>query len=371
MRENRVAPRNNTCVDRSRAVAFCGDVHLANHPEYGGQREPSGLNERGRLTVETLRAAADRTQGAPLVVCGDLFHHRRPEPSIIAAAQACLRGDDVVLPGNHDLMDASADGGNTACATLDQTSAVINSPTFWRFDNARPPMAIVPFDARKPMAEVIEDACAFLKVKEERGTFGLATHVGILDDGSPPWLREAPDAIHHERLFDIMQRHDIKAAFVGNYHRHGIWARGGMTIVQVGALNPTGYGDEGSEGYGGLAFWDGKTVEWESVPGPRFVRLKGGPVPTFPEGCRVFVKADRGVEAYEDLLVKHEDDKQVHVELTDPAPGVLEEIDAHAPDRVVDSAEEALKEYAAKAALPEGVGRAELLDEVQKYWRQA
>ena len=353
-------------------LAAVADVHLGNFRDFGGKTEADGLNARGRLTVLTLGKARDRAAelGCRLVVCGDLFHHKRPEPAIIAHAQMALnRARVAIIPGNHDTIDATAMGGNTACATVGQ-QAVVYDNADWTQPQEDTAIYYVPFDARMPMAQFLEE-----RLHKQGAPFkqqALVTHVGVVDDNSPPWLRDAGDAIHKDRLFDLMEREDIVVAFVGNYHQHREWGRNGRKIVQIGALNPTGFGDAGLEGYGGLAVWYGGTnVVWESVPGPRFVRHKNvsSMPPKKPDGCTVFVRADRGTMHFVDV----ESNAAYYdgYEEVDPEPSFVEAQDLAKPDRLVEGAEAALEEYVSKMPLPEGLGRAEVLDMVKSLWRRA
>ena len=356
---------------RTLPVAFIADLHQGIFRDFGGQLGEDGLNDRARVCLATLGRARDKALelGARQVfACGDIFHNRRPEPALIAAVQRELHGGGVafeIIPGNHDLVGAHAEGGNTACEPLNSEYArVINKP-FGYTGYEHPIVFCVPFDARKPMAQVIEEACA----AGDPGPVGftLMTHVGVVDGDSPPWLRDAGDAIHFERLFDIMDRYDMPAAFVGNYHKHQEWRRNGRVICQVGALCPTGFGDEGPAGYGGLAVWDGKDVKWHEVPGPRFVKVpNAGPLPVVAKDMSVYVRVETG-KAHWDLKGAG----YAGFEEVEPAPGVLEAIDSAKPDRLLEGAEDALEEYVGKVPLAEGVNRNELRDMVLGYWRKS
>lgn len=362
-----------------RPVAFVADVHLASFREHGGQPDENGLNRRGRITIDTLERAivqAVKLGCVTLIVGGDLFHHRRPEPAIITACQRLLaRYEDqihiTIIPGNHDMLEQTALNGHTACQVVAFQAKVVRG---WEDmivgsvvaggkegDQIGAAVRCVPFESSKPMAEWLENVVsnfkAFGKVR------ALATHVGVVDDASPPWLRDARDAIGAERLFDLMDREDVQACLVGNYHQAQRWERNGRVIQQVGVLNPTGWGDPGLVHVGGLAVWDGVDVRWEQVAGPRFVQVRAPfPVPIPPDDCSVFVRAEPDVQV--------------------TRPEMYAAVERVEPDQTVVSAQEAAVAappgQGAEATLAEWVGqnvpevdRASVLEQVRALWKEA
>jgi calcineurin-like phosphoesterase family protein len=359
-------------------VAFVADVHLGNFRQFGGETAADGLNVRGRLTLETLARAlalAKKRNCSTFVVGGDLFEHRRPEPAIIAGAAHELVGywhedpfqrplDVWVIPGNHDTIDGSAIGGNTACATVQEVCTVrhgwVDLPLLAGSEGVN--LRLIPFNGgKKPMAQFVDEVMTNFKAVGQLRA--VATHVGVVDDDTPPWLREAQDAMHKDKLFDAMDREDVAVAFVGNYHQHREWERNGRRIVQVGVLNPRGFGDAGLDDVGGIALWDGDKVTWEQVPGPRFVKIaKEQPYPESPAGCSVFAR-------FEDIGVPPPDRGYAGFEVVPPEP------EARAgealPVKLVESAEEALQDWVARAPLPESVGKAEVADLLKDLWRKA
>ena len=365
-------------------VAFVADCHLGNFRQWGGETAPDGLNVRGRLTLETLGRALKiaHKSSQRLVIGGDLFDQRRPEPAIIAGCASVLHDytaaevplDVEVIPGNHDTIDGSAVGGNTACATVQEVCNVHHGWTdvpVTNGHNVEVFIRLIPFNGgKKPMAQFVDEVMTNFKAKGELRA--IATHVGVVDDDTPPWLRDAQDAMHKDKLFDAMDREDVAVAFVGNYHQHREWERGGRKIVQVGVLNPRGFGDAGLDDVGGIAFWDGDKVTWEQVAGPRFLKINvGSETPKAPPNCSVFVR-------YEDIGLASSvvekataDLGYAGYELVPQEAGVLERIDADKPSKLVESAEEALVEWVAKAPLPEGTGKTEVTDMLKDLWRRA
>lgn len=329
---------------RYQSIAFVADVHLGNFAAYGGPVDPDGLNVRGRLTVQTFERALVRARElgcSHTIVGGDLFEHRRPEPAIVAWAQRVLAGRDaVVIPGNHDNIDGTSMGGNTACETVHGQAKVLRG---WEDFEPSPGMVLrcVPFEGSRPMADHVDDVCRNLRVKGK--VRAIATHVGAVDESSPPWLRDAPDSMHVDRLFEVMEREDVTLALVGNHHKHREWERGGRAIVQVGVLNPRGHGDEGLDDVGGLVTWDGVDVAWHQVPGPRFLTLASGETFEGQDGCTVFTRQREAKEALDQVQ------------------------EAKAPPT---TAEQALEAYAAKLPVEDG-DRAALTGELQRIWRAA
>lgn len=365
-----------------RPIAFIADVHLGSFRDFGGAFGEDGLNERAHLTLRTLRRAVEAAQQAgcqTLYICGDMFHKNNPPGSLIGATQRALEliGMALIVPGNHDLVGVHAEAGNTAVESLRPVAGVYRRPAFSGIfhDDPRdgeafpiePATFNIPFDARRPMREVIKEACKQEELRNP-GTLRnhvLVTHVGVVDDGSPPWLRDGNDAMHVDDLMGTLAAYDMPLAVVGNYHRHQIWHKAGRYVCQVGALNPTGFGDEGLEGYGGLAIWDGKELRWQSIPGPRFVKVpNAGPIP-IPDENSIFVRIEKGP-------AKWSVDGFAGWEEVEPGPPVVA-ADAEVVEvpRLIEGAEDALREYVAKMSLPDGVSRATVLDEVMRYWRTA
>jgi len=243
-------------------VAFVADVHVGNHRLLGGPIE-AGLNARCRATVAVLEAAALRAGKigcSHLFILGDLFDTDRPSPQMLAAVQrAIARGPEcVLLVGNHDM--TSSTPGDHALAPLYHDGVIVDTTSY--VEGVR----LVPFnvgDAR----EWLPKACAGLR----DGI--LATHVGIIDGATPPWLVAAHDAVPLTQLEELAKAHGFTHVIAGNWHEHKRWSRGGVEVIQVGALVPTGWDNPGLDGYGSIVVVaDDGGVVVESLPGPRFCR---------------------------------------------------------------------------------------------------
>jgi hypothetical protein len=260
-------------------VAAVADPHVGNHRRHGGP-EVDGLNRRGRETVEVLRRARARAAelGAEVfAVAGDLFHDRRPEPAVVRAVMGVLDDVDVtartlLVPGNHDALDASCAGGNTAMAPLYQVAHVVHRPTWFGG------VLAVPFDSTTTMEEHLERVLGEQAGNPAPGILGpriLVTHVGLhYGNDAPPWQRAARDAMAAEDLLDLMAGAGIRVALVGNYHNHEAWQRDPRmpAAIQIGTLCPASHGDGGvvDRGLMALVYSDG-TIRHEEVPGPRFI----------------------------------------------------------------------------------------------------
>ena len=360
------------------------DAHCGNFSAWGGVTEADGLNTRGRLTVETLRRAKVTAckDGLELFIAGDLFQSRRPEPAIVAAVQRVLDREPgeynpaVIVPGNHDMLDASAEGGNTACEPLWNVANVIHYPCWVG------PVFTVPFDSRVPMAqhliEVLKKETKKLDSAASAGAVpvarSLVTHVGVWDDAEAKeskWLRRAKDGMNCNLLFDAMEAAGIRLAFVGNYHNHRVWTRGEMQIVQVGTLCPASFSDEGLVDRGLMVVSDGVTWRKVQISGPRFVVDSGSGVAqraaeyADDEPSTCFVRQVGGKEldndgatrlgGYEYVPAKVEPRRVPGDEPTAPAPR---------------SPEEALSAYVQEMPLPDGgTMRPEVAALVAKCWR--
>lgn len=330
-------------------VAFVADVHIGNHGVMGGPRA-AGINRRAAEGLAVLRAAYDTAAhlgSSAFVVAGDLFDVDDPEPQLLAEAADILSGPvpAVLVVGNHD--QHSSASGDHALGPLAAVPGirVVEHPTVVPVlprggavagpSRAAPGayLACIPY-LRAPAAEVIEKglraALNGMSGHPAPGQLAVVAHAGGMDAATPPWLRDAHDALPVTHLDAIMEgASDLvfpanaapMVAILGNWHDHKTWAfhddpagvprgyglgPGGTdaplpnVIVQCGALVPTGFDNPGAAPgmYGSLILWDvppapppGYAVPPPpalyrfEVPGPRFVTLTV-PRSAIPVGLR-------------------------------------------------------------------------------------
>jgi hypothetical protein len=345
-------------------LTFVADVHIANHRWMGGAVQ-AGLNDRCREHLAVLRRAVERSKELgcrALFVLGDLFDSSRPEPQVIAAAQEALRGVEAyVIAGNHDVVSSAA--GDHALGPLDghDLVKVVERPELLEFDGLS--VLCVPYqpgDAREYVSKA-------WKKHVGTGFTLLLTHAGILDDGTPPWLRNAANALPHDWNLEV------DAWLSGDWHRHKRW---GKNVAQVGTLVPHSFSDEGLDGYGKLAVFDTeKGLSFEEVPGPRFVKLAAGDdLPRAPRGCRLYVRATADADRLADVrahglqMVEQGaiagfeaglDEKEVQA-TTRSAVGAA---------RATESMGEALEAYVREMQLDLGIDRAAVLERCRGFLR--
>lgn len=260
------------------SIAFLADPHVGNFKAHGGAMV-NGLNERGRMSLDTFRGAIKKAielEVGALCIAGDLFQSRRPEPAVIAGVLTVLVEEArnlpvLIIPGNHDMLDTFAANRNTACQPLYREATIINTAQWVPIDGAM--VYAVPFQSGEPMSEYLKREVG-REHDIDDGQRILLTHVGVYDDASPPWCRSAKDAIHADVLFEAMAAGGFSLAFVGNYHNGRTWVDDDaeMKIVQCGTLCPHSHSDAGFfPTVGGLWVYGGMgDVTPYEVPGPRF-----------------------------------------------------------------------------------------------------
>ena len=286
------------------AVIF--DVHLWNHKRFGGPLI-RGINRRGVLTLQTLRAAikSANIERAQLIVAGDLVDEAGPiQPQFAAAIRTELlqanNGVFLVL-GNHDLNSVDDDSlrvyEHSTIRVVDEITRIGDCD-------------LVPFCADFTDPRV--DAPV------------VVAHFGVFDDQFPGFMKKSADAWHVARLFAFMRERGIRCAALGDWHSRYVWSLpdsvlstalpsgeqhrsvgrpkadqggwgrvcgptdlqqsdifsyrlscGDSLIMQGGSLNPTGFDNKGLHGYGTLAIVDtgDQSLSWRELPGPRFATV--------------------------------------------------------------------------------------------------
>lgn len=350
-------------------VAVVADVHIHNYKAFGDLTR-GGINQRGEMSIDAFVAAMDRAVElgcSKLFVAGDLFHVRRPEPALLSAVireigEVREKLQVVIIPGNHDMIEAGAEGGNTAVAPLHREALVIKSPIWVENDNLS--CLCVPFAAGKPVGMFLREAMAATVEKTPKTQYrALIAHAGVYDDTSPGWMKEAKDSIHVADLQRLLYEYKFTDAFVGHYHQHRIW-EDPPTVVQVGTLCPGGFSDQGAFPWvGGMAVYDGETIDMEQIKGPRFLELKAEQ--QVPEELRGWYPLFLRVVG--DKVTVPDNFPSDHVEKVEAPPADVEASDT--PD--VKDAPEALRSYIEKMPLPASVDRARVLEVVLAVWGES
>lgn len=383
--------QKETTEERGRwAIEFAciADLHLGNHQRFAGVYE-GGTNERYRSTLRVMQRVLDRLiekRVGKLCVLGDVFDTARPSvPEVNGLARLLRRYPGItmqMLVGNHDLYA----GDDHALVLLDLLENVLVSARgallAWDPD-ARSPRYHIPFihgdtqaGLRQLLPEVVARACGS-RSPIRPGV--LLMHAGIADDSTPSYLASAADSIRVDTLAALMREHGIAHCYAGNWHNHRHWKIGEQSIVQCGAICPTGFDNPGSA-YGKIVYHhsDG-SFSTETIPGPRFYTTA---YEDLSDTSLIEEFVAEGDELYLSLTAqpKYLSEARAHVrKLVDD--GVIKAGDVR-PDRAATSAvarsaaraavnaktiDEAVAAYVQKVALPDGADRAEVLALVRRY----
>lgn len=281
------------------SIFISADVHVGNHGGFGGTYK-RGINWRGQRVLDILRQAAERAEGQPHVICGDLFNSHEPSPQVLARTIEAMRvnfessppsGDELkdrlefmargrsrraptltcILKGNHD--SNSPAPGDNALAPLCYVDEieVLDEPCIFSFDPDPFEGLMMPFRPEEPSAwlpQAIDQAeVDYVGFNKTRVLF---THFGIAEESTPDYMRKG--AMEVQELRALCIRKNIRYVFSGDWHSRKVWEFPEVTIVQVGALVPTGFNNPGLTGYGSLWELSAAGLVLHELPGPRFVR---------------------------------------------------------------------------------------------------
>lgn len=278
-------------------AAFVADVHVGN-PSWCGGAPEAGVNRRGKLVLDSLRAAVAQARGMGarhFVVLGDLFNTSRATPQHVAAVMELLgpsaQGMAVhALLGNHD-QESDAPGDNALSplrhvgVRVHETDTVVAVTNDGRIVGE---LWMVPYRGG-PASEWLPPAVAALHAASLRASakrrppVTLCLHLGVSDARTPVYLRGAPDSIDVDELVRVCATAGVRTVVAGNWHERRAWNRSvqvgeqlvTVDVLQVGALSPTGFNNPGLEGYGTLAWVEEDGVLRHHVAGgPRFVVVR-------------------------------------------------------------------------------------------------
>lgn len=358
-------------------LAFVADVHLGNHRRFGGP-VVAGLNTRARMALDVLRASrvrAEELRADTYIVLGDLFDTSKPEPQLLAETQRVFDdtgpGMPVLLMGNHD--QNSTAPGDHALGPLAPLAHIVEKPSV--LSRGDTDIWCVPFQPGRAF-DWLPDALAGLSKQSGGGDQYrvLTLHLGLQDENTPPWLRNAHDSVPASLVGELCREYDIQAAFAGNWHNPAEWDFDGIKVVQPGTLCPTGWDNPGPD-YGRLYTYDTKRRELTHgvIPGPRFLKVRYGTAKAkFPASPMTFVQlvagADEAQQAAEALAVASGGGQCAGGEVVlDDAEASAAAKTAATVARSADTLAEALTGYVGEMPLPEGVDREEVLALCKQY----
>lgn len=270
-------------------VVAVADVHVGN-PRWRGGSMNQGVNVRGARVLAALHQGlvhAVMSEAAAFVVLGDLMDSSRSSPQLIAQTMRML---DTFAPlpihlllGNHEMETASVGDHSLAPFALLRHVTVHDRPAVLHFGTDE--LWLMPF-RNGPARQWLPDALQALAAdaEEQRGgkphmgspvRVALGLHLGIADGNTSPWLRDAHDSIDVNDLVARCALLGIDTVLAGNWHTAQDWTLDRVRVAQCGALCPTGFNNEGFDGYGYAVSWDGAEVERTLVSRePRFVTVR-------------------------------------------------------------------------------------------------
>ena len=354
---------------------FVGDAHVGNHVRLGGARV-AGINERCAQHVAALEEAAALASGmgAAVVLAGDLLDKATSSPQVVAAAMGALRGaahGSVVCLGNHDRV-SSAEGDHGLAPLLYQEGVrIVASPTTVEMpDGLR--VGVLPYSPTNRRGWLLE------AVGELDGRVdALVAHCGVEHSRANQHLVGGADAAPVREIQKACSMVGAKGAFFGHHHvPWDVLTKGAPFVIQLGALVPLGWGEQGPR-YGGVWSWDGVGApERTEIPGPRFYRAtyrRGALGKTllsregYPARVEVTCTVEEEAAATSEAEVAMERAKGDLTVLVLPETVSALETHKEAVAAVAAGGESGLQAYVDARPLPAGVSRAALHSAVAEY----
>ncbi len=366
-------------------VAFVGDVHIGNHKRLGG-KEVAGINQRCEAVLRSVERSLAVSTGR-WVSLGDLFDTASPSPQEIGRVASLFAYDTfasnrphkhVLLLGNHEMTSEQANHHSLYPLDFLPTTSVAEKPwVLEAYAPDEPKLVLIPFQPGNAR-DWFPKACASLGAQEDAI---LCFHLGIMDETTPPYLQNAHDAVPLELVQGMCRLYGYAGAIAGNWHSHKVWDDGTQPwVIQVGALAPTGWDNEGLEGYGKVVTVN-KAGQYtvQEVSGPRFVNIKDlsdnkmkESIYSQSKGCAVYVRVLAGPEEVPEVTTALEQ----RVEAGELA-GFLVEVDkavvkaearqAAAAAQSAETLDSALSAYVNNMSLPDEVVRQEVLATAARY----
>jgi hypothetical protein len=286
-------------------MLIISDVHLGNHKQNGGAIV-GGVNARFEQTLQILKETLDKNPHEPVVIAGDLFDKSTPTMAQVGKVAAILRHrllPTYIMMGNHD-HNSSGEydfSFSPLCSSL--LVELITQPQYVNVENLR--VFLCPYPHHLLDQEV------------NRADAAIA-HAGIADGRTPSFLI-SDKVLEVGQLMKWQQKNSVPYVFSGDWHARGCWLDGksvsdttiltlktpGMRQIQIGALAPTGFDNQGFA-YGSAWVFKkdaaGLKVQLQHAAGPRFLRsAEEEEVRSFVDrcknlGCEPYVRFDGTME---------------------------------------------------------------------------
>jgi len=249
-------------------IRIISDVHAANHEAFGGMWK-DGLNVRAAKIIDAVkRATKSLEKGDTLIIAGDLFDTRKPDPAVAWAISELLaqlmeqRVFVTILLGNHELQDSHGSGDN-ALRYLERTRAqILYETTYDELEGFR--FLFVPFRRGNAENFIQKESDSY---KDSAINFVIG-HYGIAPKESPLWMREAEDYISEALLLKLFPESTV---LFGHHHVRSKYSNG--KLMQIGSLCPVGFGDKGPNGFGTILDITNGEVSFREDKGVRFIEL--------------------------------------------------------------------------------------------------
>lgn len=368
-------------------LAAVTDVHAHNAKRFGGSVERS-LNRRCRDVLVVLERSYKlaHSEGCTLMcILGDLVDGTSPEPQLIGEllrivheARVKLGILTVLLVGNHDQQsDQEGDHALAPFLPFSEDAVVVGEPSAMNLDTFD--LVMLPHSAAAPASERLKALLGGLPRGSDRQRI-LLMHAGVSDDKTAPFLRGSSDSVELGALTREMASAGVPLCLAGNWHDHRTWTTEHGTVVQVGALVPTGFDNPGLDGYGGVIIVDTDSMRVETIflEGPRFVPVRGMKAmmdllgSEQPKDRRLYVRAtvEPGElsEASKRIGRAHSKGEIAAGEvLADSADRVVEARKAAGAARSADTLANALDGFVSEMPLEEGVTREVVMEKCRGY----
>lgn len=254
-------------------IGFIGDVHLSQKPWPGRVISARTRFDVGLSTlVDAVQTLGDA--GCELIVLlGDVFDSTKTSWEAVHATASSLvkpQGPGNLLPavhvvsGNHDMTVNNRRSTGPCCFLPDLSNSAglishrgvgcVRALDFTTADNL---LNRLRFPASAPGASV------------------LACHIGVASEDTPDFMRAASDVVDIRELAPLCEALRISHVFAGNWHTPRTDTFMGVTVHQLGVLNPVGFGDYGlNRGRVAVYDTDSTLTEYLQIPGVRFLELE-------------------------------------------------------------------------------------------------